>query len=154
MASQHTPTQGTKLLISKAPLATVPTGQLPATHADWHTLGGTVSSYSRSGGQRSEYEVTTFDSLVVEKNYGLKDNGSVTISGNFVDNDPAQDLLRTAEESGARYGFRVIDAGKREARFLGVVTQSSEDASVNNKWNATFTVAIVSNITRLAAPAN
>jgi len=153
MASQHTPSQGTKLLISKTALTALPTGPLSQTHADWHTLGGTVSSYSRSGGQRSEYEVTTFDSLVVEKNYGLKDNGSVTISGNFVDNNAAQDLLRTIEESGARHGFRVIDSGHREARFLGVVTQSSEEASVNNKWNATFTVSIVSNILRLAAPA-
>ena len=44
----------------------------------------------------------------------------------------------------------MIDSRNREARFVGVVTQTSEEASVNGKWNATFTVAIVSPIVRVA----
>ncbi|UNK43449.1 hypothetical protein MNO14_05025 [Luteimonas sp. S4-F44] len=122
----------------------------PIVDEDYIELGCTLNSYNRAGGQRTEIDVSTFCSEVVEKDFGLKDNGTATFSGNYFDGDDAQDLLRSAEQSGDRHVFRVIDSRSREARFVGVVTQTSEEASVNGKWNATFTVAIVSPIIRAA----
>ena len=87
---------------------------------------------------------------MVEKDFGLKDNGTVTFGGNYYDGDDAQDLLREIEETGDRHVFRVIDSRNREARFVGVVTQTSEESSAGRKWNATFSVAIVSRIVREA----
>lgn len=148
MASKFTRAQGTQLLISELPLDTLPIA--PIDDADYIELGCTLNSYNRAGGQRSEEDISTFCSEVVEKDFGLKDNGTVTFGGNYYDGDDAQDLLREAEETGDRHVFRVIDSRNREARFVGVVTQTSEEASVNGKWNATFSVAIVSRIVREA----
>lgn len=146
MTSKFTRSQGTKLMISADPMDTLPVA--PLADADYIALGCTLNSYSRAGGQRTEIDVSTFCSEVVEKDFGLKDNGTATFSGNYFDGDEAQDLLRDAEASGDRHVFRVIDSRNREARFVGVVTQTSEESSVNGKWNATFTVAIVSAIAR------
>lgn len=148
MASKFTRAQGTQLMISSLPIDALPTA--PISDADYIALGATLNSYNRAGGQRTETDVSTFVSEVVEKDFGLKDNGTVTFGGNYFDGDEAQDLLREAEESGDRHVFRVIDSRNREARFVGVVTQTSEESSVNGKWNATFTVAIVSSIVRVA----
>lgn len=147
MASKYTRAQGTQLMISAQPIDALPSGTV--TDADYMTLGCSLKSYNRAGGQRSETDVSTFCSEVVEKDFGLKDNGTVTFGGNFYDGDAAQDLLREAEETGDRHVFRVIDSRNREARFVGVVTQTSEEASVNGSWGATFTVAIVSKIDRV-----
>lgn len=148
MASKYTRAQGTQLMISADPVETLSAGTVD--DADYVTLGCTLNSYNRAGGQRTETDVSTFCSEVVEKDFGLKDNGTVTFAGNYYDGDAGQDLLREAEESGDRHEFRVIDSRNREARFLGVVTQTSEEAGVNGKWNANFTVAIVSPILRMA----
>lgn len=148
MASKFTRAQGTQLMISAEPIDTLPVA--PLDDADYIALGCTLNSYNRAGGQRTETDVSTFCSEVVEKDFGLKDNGTVTFGGNYYDGDEAQDLLREAEESGDRHVFRVIDSRDREARFVGVVTQTSEESAVNGKWNATFTVAIVSRIIREA----
>lgn len=148
MASKFTRAQGTQLMISALPIDTLPTA--PLDDEDYIALGCTLNSYNRAGGQRTETDVSTFCSEVVEKDFGLKDNGTVTFGGNYYDGDEAQDLLREAEESGDRHVFRVIDSRNREARFVGVVTQTSEESAVNGKWNATFTVAIVSRIVREA----
>lgn len=148
MTSKFTRSQGTKLLISALAMDALPGA--PIEDADYIELGCTLNSYNRAGGQRTEIDVSTFCSEVVEKDFGLKDNGTATFSGNYYDGDDAQDLLRSAEQSGDRHVFRVIDSRNREARFVGVVTQTSEEASVNGKWNATFTVAIVSPIARAA----
>jgi len=146
MASKFTRSQGTQLMISLLALDALPIA--PIDDEDYIALGCTLNSYNRAGGQRTEIDVSTFCSEVVEKDFGLKDNGTATFSGNYFDGDEAQDLLREAEESGDRHVFRVIDSRNREARFVGVVTQTSEESSVNGKWNATFTVAIVSPIVR------
>jgi len=146
MASKFTRSQGTQLMISLLALDALPVA--PIDDEDYIALGCTLNSYNRAGGQRTEIDVSTFCSEVVEKDFGLKDNGTATFSGNYFDGDEAQDLLREAEESGDRHVFRVIDSRNREARFVGVVTQTSEESSVNGKWNATFTVAIVSAIVR------
>lgn len=146
MASKFTRAQGTQLLISLLPIDTMPVA--PLDDEDYIALGCTLNSYNRAGGQRSETDVSTFCSEVVEKDFGLKDNGTVTFGGNYFDGDEAQDILREAEETGDRHVFRVIDSRNREARFIGVVTQTSEESSVNGKWNATFTVAVVSPIVR------
>jgi len=148
MASKFTRAQGTQLMISALPIDTLPTA--PLDDEDYIALGCTLNSYNRAGGQRTETDVSTFCSEVVEKDFGLKDNGTVTFGGNYYDGDEAQDLLREAEETGDRHVFRVIDSRNREARFVGVVTQTSEESAVNGKWNATFTVAIVSRIVREA----
>lgn len=148
MASKFTRSQGTKLFISADAVDVLSTP--PINDADYIALGCTLNSYNRAGGQRTEIDVSTFCSEVMEKDFGLKDNGTVTFSGNYFDGDEAQDLLRDAEQSGDRHEFRVVDSRNREARFIGVVTQTSEEASVNGKWNATFTVSIVSQIVRAA----
>lgn len=148
MTSKFTRSQGTQLMISADSLDALPVGT--PDDEDYIALGCTLNSYNRAGGQRTEIDVSTFCSEVVEKDFGLKDNGTATFSGNYYDGDEAQDLIRTAEETGDRYVFRVIDSRNREARFVGVVTQTSEESSVNGKWNATFTVAIVSAIVRTA----
>lgn len=147
MASKFTRAQGTQLMISLLSIDTLSQGAVD--DEDYIALGCTLSGYNRAGGQRTETDISTFCSEVVEKDFGLKDNGTVSFSGNYYDGDTAQDLLREAEETGDRYEFRVIDSRNREARFIGVVTQTSEDASVNGKWNANFSVAIVSPILRL-----
>lgn len=146
MTSKFTRSQGTRLMISADPMDALPS--TPIDDADFIALGCTLNSYNRAGGQRTEIDVSTFCSEVVEKDFGLKDNGTVTFGGNYYDGDTAQDQLREAEATGDRYCFRVIDSRDREARFIGVVTQTSEESSVNGKWNATFTVAIVSAIAR------
>jgi len=148
MASKHTRAQGTRIMISALPIDTLTTAT--PDNEDYITLGCTMKSYNRAGGQRTETDISTFCSEVVEKDFGLKDNGTVTFSGNYYDGDDAQDLLREAEEAGDRHEFRVIDSRNREARYLGVITQTSEEASVNGSWNATFTIAIVSRIIREA----
>lgn len=148
MASKFTRAQGTQLMISEDPIDTLPTGSI--SDDDYIALGCTLNSYNRAGGQRTETDVSTFCSVVVEKDFGLKDNGTVSFGGNYYDGDEAQDILRDSEESGDRRVFRVIDSRNREARFVGVVTQTSEESAVNGKWNATFSVAIVSSILRLA----
>lgn len=148
MASKYTRSQGTRLMISLEPTSALPAAA--PDDDDYIELGCTLKGYNRAGGQRSEIDVSTFCSEVVEKDFGLKDNGTVSFNGNYFDGDEAQDLLREAEESGDRYVFRVIDSRNREARYLGVVTQTSEESSVNGAWSATFSVAIVSRIVREA----
>jgi len=148
MTSKFTRSQGTQLMISLESMDALPVA--PVDDEDFIALGCTLNSYNRAGGQRTEIDVSTFCSEVVEKDFGLKDNGTATFSGNYFDGDEAQDQLREAEATGDRYCFRVIDSRNREARFIGVVTQTSEESAVNGKWNATFTVAIVSAIVRAA----
>lgn len=148
MTSKFTRSQGTVLMISEEPMDTLPVST--PSDDDYLELGCTLKSYNRAGGQRSEIDISTFCSEVVEKDFGLKDNGTATFGGNYFDGDTAQDLLRTIEATGARHCFRVIDSRNREARFIGVVTQTSEESSVNGAWSATFNVAIVSAIARVA----
>lgn len=148
MTSKYTRSQGTRLMISIESAEALPVGT--PDDEDYIELGCTLKGYNRAGGQRTEIDVSTFCSEVVEKDFGLKDNGAATFNGNYFDGDEAQDQLREAEETGDRYIFRVIDSRNREARFVGVVTQTSEESSVNGAWSATFTVAIVSRIVRVA----
>lgn len=148
MASKFTRAKDTLLMISLEPVDALPVGAVD--DADFASISCTMKTYSRSGGQRQETDVSTFCSQVVEKDFGLKDNGTATFGGNYFDGDEGQDLLREAEETGDRYMFRVIDSRNREARYIGLVTQTSEEASQGGVWNSNFSIAIVSEIQRLA----
>ena len=89
MASKFTRAQGTQLMISALPIDTLPTA--PLDDEDYIALGCTLNSYNRAGGQRTETDVSTFCSEVVEKDFGLKDNGTVTFGGNYYDGDDYDD---------------------------------------------------------------
>src|SRR5690554_5602010 len=111
MASKFTRGQGTRLMISALPMDALPVD--PVDDDDYVEISCTLNSYNRAGGQRQEEEVSTFCSTVVEKDFGLKDEGTVTFGGNYYDGDEGQDLLREIEETGDRHVFRVIDSRNR-----------------------------------------
>ena len=69
---------------------------------------GEVTSFDGiGGGSASILDVTHLKSTAKEKKLGLKDEGSVSLGGNFVDSDAGQGMLKAARNNGTSLTMKV-----------------------------------------------
>jgi hypothetical protein len=93
-------------------------------------------SYSGLDGEASEIEVTNLRSGAKEFKLGLKDNGGFNIEYHIDYDDPGQNNLRAAGESGDTKRFRLTLPNNKTLSFDGLVKNAEGisggiDATVN-----------------------
>ncbi|WP_392552923.1 hypothetical protein RHO14_03400 [Orbus wheelerorum] len=135
MTSKYTLTKGSRLEVTKdASNTTVPEG------ATWLELGCLLTEVSYTGGAKSDIEVTTLCSTEKEQTNGLPDPGEITLSGNWVPNDDALNVLRDAYTNDTAHAFRLVLQDKRGYAFVGEVRQESFTVSTDAVLTGEFTI--------------
>lgn len=83
-------------------------GQSGTSGADTYTPIYELKDVSFNGGQFDKIDVSNFNSGV-DKEFilGLRDNGEMSLKGNFIDGDPGQTALGAASDTGLKYNFKV-----------------------------------------------
>lgn len=135
MTSKYELTQGTKLSVSK----TAATEANPANMV-WLDLGGTVTEFSYTGGQKSDIEVTTLASTEQEMVNGLPAPSEITFSGNWVIDDEAQKALREAYDNDATHAFKIIFPSGKGYAFMAEVRQNSFSIAKAGVVTASYTL--------------
>lgn len=147
MASKYTLTKGSRLEVTKTPVdSTTPTS------ATWLELGCLATEVSYTGGAKSDIEVTTLCSTEKEQTNGLPDPGEITLSGNWVPNDEAMEVLRTAYINDEIHAFRVVFPNGTGYAFLAEVRQESFTVSTDAILTGEFTLRMKGQLISYTAP--
>lgn len=115
------------------------------------TVGGTaiggITEFSRSGADRNFIDVTTLTSASGYREFipGLKDGGTLEISGNFLIADPGQIILRAGSDTVQAVIITLSDA--TEISFNAFIQPPSEDNPLDDKVGFTASLKITGAIT-------
>lgn len=139
MAAQSQYTRGAKTQIRISETASSDPAAPALVYAN---LWATLNQAAMQGGSKEETDVTTFASDGVETALGLKDGGSVTLSGFLKIGDAAQDNLRAADTDGENRVFEMEFKDGTGVRFVAGVSQLSWDNAVKGVISCTFTLRV------------
>ena len=128
--------QKTQVLITNVPV----TAAELAT-ATFLNLSCTIKQASFTAGQKQDIDVTTLCSEEQENINGLAAASEMSLSGNFYRN-PAQDTLRTAYDTDAVYGFKILFPSGHGFLFRAEVRQHTWDSQTNGVVAATFSLRL------------
>jgi len=114
----------------------------------WSTISE-VTSIGGPDGSASEIDTTDLNSTAKEFRLGLLDNGSVSISLNFIPANVQHALLRTLSISGAISNFRMTftDSPQTTWTFTAFVMGLPIENSVDAVTTASITLRISGSIT-------
>lgn len=135
MGSKFTLTKGSRLEVTKETATTTN----PAS-ATWLSLACLMTEVSYTGGAKSDIEITTLCSEEKEQTNGLADPGEITLSGNWVPNDEAMAVLRTAYANDTSLAFRLVLKDKSGYAFVAEVRQESFTISTDAVLTGEFTL--------------
>ena len=91
------------------------------------------------GGAAAEIDVTTICSTAKEFRLGLQDNGTMNITGHWVQTNAAHQLIRQAAADKLSRGIEVTFVDGSKFRALAYVQQRSWSAAVDGVVTATYT---------------
>lgn len=117
-----------------------------------------VKSITGPGGASNTLDTTTLSSVAMEFVPGLKDNGEVGLSLNFVPGDEAQQQMLDDQENQRMAIYRITYSDKRPtggttATFNGYVTNFSPSIGVNTLSTADVTIRVTGGVTWVYATA-
>ena len=128
--------QKTQVLITDVPVTIA-----DLISATFLNLSCTIKQASFTAGQKQDIDVTTLCSDEQENINGLAAASEMSLSGNFFRN-PAQDTLRTAYDTDAVYGFKIIFPSGNGFIFRAEVRQHTWDSQTNGVVAATFSLRL------------
>ncbi|VEI25171.1 phage tail tube protein [Bordetella bronchiseptica] len=140
-------TLGTKLEVS-----TAPADDLEAAGITYADLSVTIKDPNFQGGQTTEIDVTVLASDAKEFGMGLDDNGTFSMSGHWMPDDPAQAALIAARSDKETRAFRVTFRDESTFEFLGLVTQFQWQSQLDNTVSGSFNVRVSGAVKMTAAP--
>lgn len=123
-------TQGTKFFIGSA-----------ASPTTWTQIKG-VQSFNGPDGQANEIDCTDLDSTAREILMGLPDNGSISLSGNYLASDPGQVACRAARAARALRQFKWQLSDGKVCYFAGYVMTASMEGGVDAKASTTLSIRV------------
>lgn len=108
-----------------------------------------VTNISGPGGGASEIDTTDLNSTAKEFRLGLVDNGSITLSLNFIPANVQHALLRTKSISGVSTNFRLTftDSPATLWTFAAFVQELSIENGVDGVTTGSVTLRITGSIT-------
>jgi hypothetical protein len=108
----------------------------------WSELCSTA--WSRTGGSKTQIDVTDSCSVAQEFESGLTGPGTVQLSFNYAPNtSTAQVALRAWDESGSTMAVKVVmPSNGGTVVYLGQVLQLSDSANVNGVWLGTANIQL------------
>lgn len=111
-----------------------------------------VKSITGPGGASNTLDTTTLSSVAMEFVPGLKDNGEVGMSLNFVPGDQAQQQMLDDQENQRMAIYKITYSDKRPtggttATFNGYVTNFSPSIGVNALSTADATIRVTGGVT-------
>jgi len=137
MSSNAIETQGMKIQIGS--------GASPHTFADIPE----VKNFSGPGGSASVIDVTDIASTSKEKRMGLRDEGQLQLTINYIPDNPQHLALRTARAGRALTPFKITYTDTAPATvwtLYGYVTGFSVSGGVDNVIEAQVTIEITGSI--------
>lgn len=147
MSSKVVLVQGTKLNIStEAASSTDKTGLTMA------ELNCTTRQIQWQGGQATENDVTTICSTAKEFRLGLSDAGTLSVTGFWKSDDPAQTVIKTADKDKKPRLIEIEFEDKSKFACLALVQQRSWDANVDGVIAATFNFRLTGEPVETPAP--
>lgn len=75
------------------------------------------------GGTASVKDVTHLKSTAKEKKLGLKDEGQVTLAGNYIEDDAGQEMMKTARANSTKLTMKIELANKKTPSGNGTTWQ-------------------------------
>lgn len=134
MPSQVVLVQGLAIQISDTPETDLNPSPAPA-FASLDCVGREIQY---QGGTATEIDVTTFCSTAKEFRLGLEDSGSMTVTGHWVQGNPAHTVIREAALDKLTRLIQVTFEDGSIFKALALVSQRSWSASVDGVVTATF----------------
>jgi hypothetical protein len=134
MASEVVLTQGTTVKISEAEVNELEPSPTPAM-ATLDCIGREVQV---QGGTKTENDVTTLCSTAKEFRLGLKDAGSMTINGHWVQGHAAHTVIRAGESDSLTRLVEITFPNGSIWRSLALVSQRSFNFAVDGIVSAAF----------------
>lgn len=148
MASLSIPVQGTSIQISTTPQTALEPGTPPA----FSTLDCTLRNMQWQGGTKTSTDVTTICSTAKEKRQGLRDAGTLSLSGFWLIGAPGHDALKASYDSDEDYLFVVTFVDGSIWRSLGHVTQRGWSAAVDGVVEASYSIELTGDTAEEEAP--
>jgi hypothetical protein len=134
MASEVVLVQGTTIKISVGAVSELAPSPLPT----FATLDCISREIQYQGGTATENDVTTICSTAKEFRLGLQDSGTISVSGHWVQSNPAHQAIRTAEtDKQTRLIVVEFDDGSTFSA-LALVSQRSWSAAVDGIVSCTY----------------
>ena len=113
----------------------------PDDGANWTAVKG-ITGISGLDGEAGDIDVSTLDSDAKEFLTGLADEGTISLSGNYLPEDPGQEMLRAARLARTIRDFRITFSNGTTGTFKGNVKTASFDASVDTALAGAFSIKI------------
>ncbi len=108
---------------------------------------GEVTDFSGPDGSASEIDVTHLQSTAKEFLMGLKDEGTYSLSINWVPDDAGQAACREARDTREKKDFKVTYSDDSTATFEGYIMAMSGGGAVDDKVSGSITIRITDEIT-------
>lgn len=138
MPSQVVLVQGSGLQISTTAVSELAPSPMPT----MVSMDCTAREINYQGGTAAEIDVTTFCSTAREFRLGLEDPGQFTITGHWVQTDPAYAVLRTAASDKQTRLFVVEFSDGSTFSVLGFVASRGFSAAVDGVVTGTWTIRL------------
>jgi predicted secreted protein len=134
MPSQVVLVQGLSIEISETEVDVLSPSPLPL----FATLDCIGREIQYQGGTATEIDVTTFCSTAKEFRLGLEDSGTMTVTGHWVQTNPAHAVIRAAASDKQTRLIQVTFEDGSVFKCLAFVSQRSFSAAVDGVVTATF----------------
>lgn len=118
-----------------------------------YTSIANVMSISGLGGQKSDIDITNFDSTAKEFLVGLEDSGQVQVEINYGPAETTHTTLWGLKETGALRTWRIVHPGTSPApyfQFAATVQQFQINFQTDDVVRATVTLRVSGSITKSA----
>lgn len=108
-----------------------------------------IKSFNGPGGSASVIDTTDLQSTSKEKRMGLQDEGQLSLTLNYIPDNPVHMGLRSDRANQALRNFRIVftDTGNTQWDFAGFVTGFTVSGGVDNVVEAQVTIEISGSIT-------
>lgn len=134
MPSQVVLVQGSTFKISEEEV----TELTPSPTPDMATIDCIGRELQVQGGTKTENDTTTFCSTAKEFRLGLKDAGSMTLNGHWVQGHAAHNAIRDAENDSLTRLVEITFPNGSIWRSLALVSQRSFSGVVDGVWTGSF----------------
>lgn len=134
MASEVLLVQGTHIDISTTTISDLTPSPAPT----YARLDCIAREIQYQGGTATENDVTTICSTAKEFRLGLKDSGTMSVTGHWVQGNPAHEAIRIAEDDKQTRLIKIEFEDGSTFSALALVSQRSWSAAVDGVVSATF----------------
>lgn len=97
-------------------------------------------------GSAAIMDVSDLDSTRKEKEMGLPDEGSISLSVNYIPTDPGQLAIEAARNAGVPVEMKIV-SGTKQWDFDALVPTFAKAAGVDKVWTGKITLEITGEVT-------